>query len=208
MQLRFSHDDSLECVHFQRPVGCFYVTWPRLGDCARPGKVLIYKKDFGTVCFTMTMTRSLGKLPIQRVLALAVFEGHGNFPHRHFCRQLRKHALGTLFRTFLQMCTWMFHVRQPTASFHKTHREGTVVSEIPSDFVAESVPRKVHVEYVCFVGVWRWHIYEGTWHSSQEFQFWVWGCIWMYLIYKFILFERKNWRIWTSGSYDFGLNSH
>lgn len=90
------------------------------------------------------------------------------------------------------------------------HREGTVVSEIPSDFVAESVPRKVHVLYVCFVGVWRWHIYiyGGTWHSSQEFKFWVWGCIWMYLMYKFILFERKKWRIWTSGSYDFGLNSH
>lgn len=34
-----------------------------------------------------------------------------------------------------------------------------MVSEIPSDFVAESVPRKVHVLYVCFVGVWRWHIY-------------------------------------------------
>lgn len=199
MQLRFSHDDSLECVHFQRPVGCFYVTWPRLADCARPGKVLIYKKDFGTVCFTMTMTRSLGKLPIQRVLALAVFEGHGNFPHRHFCRQLRKHALGTLFRTFLQMCTWMFPPGRDRGFRDPIRLRGRVG--------ATKGPRVIclfrgglEVAYI--------YIYGGTWHSSQEFKFWVWGCIWMYLMYKFILFERKKWRIWTSGSYDFGLNSH
>ena len=33
-----------------------------------------------------------------------------------------------------------------------TGKGPTVVSEIPSDFVAESVPRKVHVEYIRFVG--------------------------------------------------------
>lgn len=34
-----------------------------------------------------------------------------------------------------------------------TGKGPTVVSEIPSDFVAELVPRKVHVLHVCFVGV-------------------------------------------------------
>lgn len=183
MQLRFSHDDSLECVHFQRPVGCFYVTWPRLADCARPGKVLIYKKDFGTVCFTMTMTRSLGKLPIQTVLALAVFEGHGNFPHRHFCRQLRKHDLGTLWRgLFFQSAHGCFHREGSHRGFRDPIRLRGRVG-------ATKGPR-----VTC--------LFRGSSNFGSGVVFECIWCVW------FILSERKNSRIWASGSYDFGLNSH